>query len=117
MAFNPLVSFQKYRRFWMSMVLLLCMITFVLCTGVGGDLGDRIMTMFRGRGGRVLAELNGSSIYSSDFYELRERRNVANDFMRKACDIAIRNLEAEIQNLKLDLKSGKIPEDKRKEAL
>src|SRR5438045_3722901 len=41
MAFNPFASFQKNRKYWMAAVLLMCMITFVLCTGVGGDLIER----------------------------------------------------------------------------
>ena len=35
MAFNPFTSFRKYQKFWMASLVLLSMITFVLCTGLG----------------------------------------------------------------------------------
>src|ERR1700730_1176194 len=59
MAFNPFTSFRKYQRFWMATVLLLCMITFVLCTGVGGDLSQRLLQLFQRQEGRPLAKVNG----------------------------------------------------------
>ena len=53
MAFNPFTSFRKYQKFWMACILLLCMVTFVLCTGVGGDLSDRLLRWFGGSRGNV----------------------------------------------------------------
>ena len=40
MAFNPLANFQKYKKIWMASTILLCMVTFVLCSGFGGS-GDQ----------------------------------------------------------------------------
>jgi len=51
MAFNPFTSFRKHQKVWMASVLLLCMVTFVLCTGVGGDLSERLLRMFGPRPG------------------------------------------------------------------
>src|SRR5262249_9223707 len=61
MAFNPFTSFRKYQKFWMAAILLVCMATFVLCTGVGGDFGDRLLRLFSG-GGRGAARLYSRNI-------------------------------------------------------
>lgn len=109
MAFNPFTAFQKNRRFWMAAVLLMCMITFVLCTGVGGDLSDRLIRAFTGREGTFLAKFDGGKIYSKELYDLRLQRNLANDFMKQACEVALKNL-----NFKA--KEGKFANDKAREA-
>ena len=51
MAFHPLRTFQKNRRFWMAAILLMCMATFVLCTGIqgGGDFGSGYAHQHRSR--------------------------------------------------------------------
>ena len=40
MAFNPLGAFQKNKKFWMAGILIVCMISFVFCSG-GRDLKPR----------------------------------------------------------------------------
>src|SRR5215813_1706246 len=78
MAFNPFTSFRKYQKFWMATILLVCMLTFVLCTGVGGDLSDRILRWFGGGGGRAAARLYSRSITDRDLRELKMQRAIAN---------------------------------------
>lgn len=117
MAFNPFTSFRKYQKFWMATILLVCMITFVLCTGVGGDLGDRIINLFRSREGQTYAKLDGRNLSSAELHDLKTQRNIANEFIRRACELSLKNLDAEIQAAKQDLKEGKVPEEKRKELL
>src|SRR5205807_7468165 len=70
MAFNPFTSFRKYQKFWMATILLLCMITFVLCTGVGGDLSDRLIQLFARRHGSVVAKFDGYNVYRSEMDDL-----------------------------------------------
>lgn len=110
MAFNPFTSFRKYQKFWMATILLLCMVTFVLCTGVGGDLSDRLLGWFRGREGSPLAVVNGRKLYTKDFNDLKEQRNIANEFMKKA-------VEASIKNLSVDMNDQKMTADQRKKLL
>src|SRR5437870_13379004 len=43
MPFNPFSRFRKYQKFWMATILLVCMVTFVLCTGLCGDLTQWIL--------------------------------------------------------------------------
>jgi hypothetical protein len=88
MAFNPLTNFQKYRKFWMASVLLICMVTFVLCTGVGGDLSDRLLRIFYPRGS-VMATINDRSYYSKDLENLKTQRDAADAFMRKATEFSL----------------------------
>lgn len=90
MAFNPFTSFQRNQKFWMATVLLLCMITFVFCTGVGGDLSDRLITLFRPKGAAV-GSVAGQSITRGDLYDLRRQRDTANEFMRSLVKEAIKN--------------------------
>ena len=51
MAFNPFVSFQKNQKFWMAAVLILCMVTFVLCTGTRDEAWTQwFISKFKKRG-------------------------------------------------------------------
>jgi hypothetical protein len=99
MAFNPFASFRKNQKFWMGTVLLLCMVTFVLCTGVGGDLSDRIMGWFRSHG-QEIATINGRRIYPNEIDQLKFQRNVANDFMREVSLIALEGLAVDQKELR-----------------
>lgn len=92
MAFNPFTNFRKYQKIWMAVILLLCMITFVLCTGTRGDLTELILKLFR-PSGQAYAKIDGSSFTSSQAYDLKERRNLVNDFMRKASKEVIRRID------------------------
>src|SRR5262245_49243043 len=110
MAFNPFTNFRKYRTFWMATILLLCMVTFVLCMGFGqGDLSDLLLKIFRSRG-TAWAKLDGSSVYSQEFYDLKERRNAANEFMRDASKICMARMDEVLkpENIK---KAEKNPKD------
>ncbi len=73
MVFNPFTSFRKYQKFWMATVLLLCMVTFVLCTGVGGDLSDRLINLFRSEG-QPLLTVDGRRVYSKELNAVKEQR-------------------------------------------
>lgn len=109
MAFNPFSSFWKYKQVWMASVLMLCMMTFVLCTGVGGDLSDRIISWFRPKG-TLYASASFGNLRSDDLAKLKIQRNIANVYMRTATDIALNNVKAGLteENLaKVDAKNRK----------
>ncbi|MCI0681239.1 MAG: SurA N-terminal domain-containing protein [Gemmataceae bacterium] len=92
MAFNPFATFRKYQKIWMAGVLLICMLTFVLCTGVGGDLSDWILAGFRPKG-QVVLELDGRSVRMNELDDLKERRKTANEFMRKAAKYTMARMD------------------------
>jgi hypothetical protein len=105
MAFNPFSGFRKYQKFWMAMLTLLSMITFVMCMGLGrGGLEDLILGWFgRSRGPEVvqLAKL-GRTLYTEDLRKLKRQRNIANDFVRRAMDVSRKGLELRVkENAKL----------------
>jgi len=98
MAFSPFSSFRKYQKFWMATVLLLCMVTFVLCTGVGGDLSQRLLDIFRPRGGKVWAKLDGHSIDGAEMDALKKQRDIANEFMQRAAKTVLLRVEKQYKD-------------------
>ena len=96
MAFNPLGTFHKNKRFWMAAILMICMVSFVFCTGMRGDMSERLPQMFGfGRGGTAVANLDGHSITRRDLEDLKAQRNLANDLMMRCADLAFKNLSKE----------------------
>ncbi len=91
MAFNPSHTFQKNRRFWMAAILMICMVSFVFCTGMKGDMAERFGWLF-GRRGTVVAVVGGRNVSSQDLYDLKMQRNVANEFMRNCTEIAFKKV-------------------------
>jgi len=100
MAFNPFGNFRKYQKIWMATILLLCMITFVLCTGTRGDFMEWVLSITRSKG-TVIAKIDGRNIYHAELSDLKQRRNAANEFMTKA---RVRVAEKLDEHLKLDSK-------------
>ena len=120
MAFNVYAGFVKYRRVWMAAILLLCMITFVLCTGSKGDFSDRVLGWIRKSGVKV-GSVDGSDVHREEIERLKTQRNLANDFMKsyanRHLDIvsdqlkSIRDNPDQFKNLKkeeLDREKGKL---------
>ncbi len=89
MAFHASHTFQKNRRFWMAAVLMICMVSFVFCTGMKGDMAERFGHLI-GRSGPAIATVGGHNVSSRDLYELKTQRNVADQFMRNCTDIAFK---------------------------
>lgn len=111
MAFNPFANFRKYQKIWMASILLVTMITFVLCTGVGqGDLSDLLLKLFQRRG-EPYATIKGSNLYAADFDNLKTRRTIASEFMRKAGEIVVAKLDDELQPDKIKKLDQKNPKD------
>jgi hypothetical protein len=92
MAFNPLNTFQKNKRFWMAMILGICMVSFIFCTGIKGDMADKLIALMTGRSGPGVVTIDGRSFSDRDLSDLKTQRNLANTFMRVCDDIANKNL-------------------------
>src|SRR5262245_23224382 len=93
MAFNPFTSFRKYQKFWMAILTIVAMVTFVLCSGLGqGDLGDRIIRAFGFRKGPMLAKAGGSEFYEFELRQLKTQRTVANDALRKCVEASLNSM-------------------------
>ena len=83
MALNPFRQLSQIStKIWMVTILLLCMVTFVLCTGTKGDFMDWVLNLTRPKG-TVVGKIDGSSLYSSELHDIKTRRNIANEFMTK----------------------------------
>jgi hypothetical protein len=107
MAFNPFTSFRKHQKVWMAGILLVCMITFVLCTGVSGDFSSWLMSVFGKNRGAVIAKMYGKKITDTELRNVRLKRRVANEFM-----IAASNVGA---NKAFQDEVGKLDPDTRKQ--
>jgi hypothetical protein len=99
MAFNPFTTFQKNQKFWMATILMVCMVTFVFCTGSRGDVSDFIMKILRRSTGSTVVTIAGHSYSSFDLSMLRDQRNIVNDFMRACSDITIHNINDTLHKL------------------
>jgi hypothetical protein len=93
----------------MAVATLVSMVTFVLCTGIGGDFGDWLSRhIFRSQGKEV-TRINGRAVYDSDLHKIREERNAANIYMRKASEVVKKGLMRRMDDAK------KIKNDKQRQ--
>lgn len=99
MAFHPFATFRKYPKFWMGLVTLMCMGTFVLCSGTKGDFGELLLSLFTPNRGAVLAKIDGRDYKFSDLDKIRKQRKMANDFMKFATRDGVRYLEDNMKGL------------------
>jgi hypothetical protein len=89
MAFNPFRSFRRNQKYWMAGILIVCMITFVLCSGfsMGENIVFQVMSWF-GWGGRrgdlPVASLYGRPVYYSELADLQRQRLLAHQFISAA---------------------------------
>jgi hypothetical protein len=84
MAFNPFHGFRKHQKAWFAALTIICMLTFVLCTGVGGDFASAFMRLFGRQSGEPVAEMYGKKVYASQMLNLRVQRQMADEFMTAA---------------------------------
>jgi hypothetical protein len=107
MAFNPFASFRKYQKYWMAAAVLVCMLTFVLCSGgmKGTGLDDLILVFTRRRGDEY-ARVNNRRYTYEDLQELKNQRNLANDFMRELTKIGYDQMVVRMKNVKSQEKPG-----------
>ncbi len=116
MAFNPLHSFQKNKRFWMAAILMICMVSFVFCTGMRGDMSERIPHLFRWSTGPAVATIDGRNISKRDLDELRTQRKLANTYMKHCNDLAFKNVTRRFYEFSKNVDNDKEFE-KRREGL
>src|SRR5438105_745729 len=118
MAFNPFSAFQKNQKLWMAGILLVCMITFVFCTGMGNsDVGERLLLLFR-KSGPTVVSVGGYNLSYSDLIKMRSDRNMCNEFMRKCTDLAIGNLtKVLVEENKKAIGTDKKKEEERQKQL
>ena len=98
MAFNPFVTFQKNRRFWMAAILMICMVSFVFCTGLKGDMAERFYWLI-GYKGATAFTLDGRSYTTQQVHQLRDQRNLANKLMMNCSDMAFKKLSKLIYDI------------------
>ena len=102
MAFNPFDIFRRNTR--ILFIILTCVMMFVFVLQFGqGDLFSMIPKLLasHARSGEVLAVVDGRKVYSSELGDLDTRRLVANEYMVRGSERAMRNLETVVNdNLK-----------------
>jgi hypothetical protein len=75
----------------MAAILMICMVSFVFCTGMRGDMSERIPRLW-GSTGPAVIQIDGRSISRRDLENLRTQRNLANIFMKHCADMAFKNV-------------------------
>ena len=83
MAFNPFDVFRRNQKILFACLTVFIMFTFVLSFGQGDFFSQvpRWLASGRSRGGTVLAEVDGSKVYSGDLEQARGERVLANQYM------------------------------------
>ncbi len=98
MSFNPFQTFRKHQKIWMASILLVCMVTFVLCAGFGqGDFGDWLIRKMNWRQGPVVAKIDNTDYSLTQMDNIRTQRKIANDYMRAATKITLKNIDEQIK--------------------
>ena len=114
MAFNPFITFQKNRRFWMAAILMICMISFVFCTGLKGDMAERFQWMLGSRGDPAF-RLDGRTYTTPQVRELQMQRKFANKLMMNCADMAFKKLQTEFFELGKKKDGGNAKENEARE--
>ncbi len=96
MAFNPFHSFRKHQKAVFAGLTIICMLTFVLASGVsgkGGDFFGELGNWFGARNhGNDVGKLYGHRIDAREMQILRLQRRSADSYIVKAILLAHRNL-------------------------
>ena len=107
MASSMFHSISKYRKLWITVLMVLSMITFVLCAGNKADLSESLIQIQRfpsALRGRSAATVNGTSLYREDLERYKTQRLAANTYMRSLSEQLIELVTERSKNLleKLD---------------
>src|SRR5688572_28471825 len=96
MAFNPFNVFRRNQKILFAILTIIIMIMFVFSTGLGRgiDFFDWVPRWLGSKGsrGEVMAVIDGDAIRESELERLRERRELANQYMVAAYGRASENL-------------------------
>src|ERR1700761_8409503 len=82
MASSLFHSVGKYRKLWITSIMVLCMLTFILCAGNKSDITDFILRNTRSRGGESVASVNGVTLYRDDMEMLKTQRAAASAYVK-----------------------------------
>jgi hypothetical protein len=92
MAFNPFNFFRRNQKSLFAVLTVFVMIMFVLSFGKGDFFEWLPRWLGKGRGkGEVMAVVDGSKVYQSEFDDRRRSRTLANQFMSQASAVATAN--------------------------
>jgi hypothetical protein len=98
MAFNPFHKFRKHQKVIFAALTILCMVTFVLCTGIG-DLGSMIQRWIVGSVRQTdMYELYDSQVGLRELAQLQREREIANLFMAQATSLALQSRLEELRS-------------------
>jgi hypothetical protein len=106
MAFNPFHGFRKHKKKAFAILTIMCMFIFVLSSGLGGKADLLNMSFFGGRRGAGVTEvatLDGKKIDAQELRTVKERRQIANEYMRSLVFAAGEQLTTAIQARLKDL--------------
>ncbi|HEX4590722.1 MAG TPA: hypothetical protein VH120_12370, partial [Gemmataceae bacterium] len=95
MAFNPFHAFRKHSKVVFAGLTILCMVTFILSSGMGrGDFFSQMTDWFTGRVGRTTyVSLYGKNYTGREVDEVNYQRRMANEYMDLAISLARQALE------------------------
>src|SRR4051794_33107278 len=102
MAFNPFHSFRKYNKVVFAGLTLLCMVTFILSSGMGrGDFFSQMTDWFGGRVSRhAYVTLYGKTYTTQEIQETDYQRRLANEYMDYAVGGARQGLERRLTEIR-----------------
>src|SRR4051794_27650373 len=82
MAYNPFTWFRRHQKVVFAVMLLVCMFTFVAYFGQGDAVSMALRLVGNpGRGGPVVATLNGQKINETELSRLATLRRMASNFL------------------------------------
>ncbi len=102
MAFNPLHALRKRQKSMMAALVLVCMVTFILSSGIGGggDFFDWLRATVTGSArANEVATVYGNPIDDKEFLRLRNQRMLAHQYMALASQQAMMQVQEQLQKL------------------
>lgn len=100
MASSPFRVFRKHQKAIFAGLTILCMVTFVMCAGIGqgSNIFESFGVMFgAGRRSEVVATMYGKDVFAREIQDLRNQRKLANQYMDS---VTARAREETIQSIK-----------------
>src|SRR3954471_8558479 len=98
MAFNPFHSFRRYSKVVFAVLAIICMLTFVLSSGMGrGDIFSQVTEAFGGGGGNTVVTVHGKKIDAREFDTIQNQRRLAGEYMDAAVGAARGQLDNRVR--------------------
>jgi hypothetical protein len=100
MAFHPFGTFRKHKKVIFAALTIICMFSFVLCSGVGRwDPVQQIAAWFGGKTRQtVVVKISGKEIDEKDVSELRRQRDLANKFILQSIQGAFESVRKDMSD-------------------